>query len=213
MILQRICERIQREFPQVKIAEIVEDLNEIQKDFCIETEILKKSGDLTIVAATVTYTLLTEFSDLDKILRVDFLDANSKFLEGEDTLKMDIKPNGTITFYDYYGQTITEIPSGISTIRFYYSYVPATLVSGTLSASPAIPDQLHDGLIHGELARLYSRFPVIAKTFSDGSTAQVKDFSSVQYNEAKYKEYVIKAKKLANIEKSLLDSKTKADQF
>lgn len=213
MTLGRICERVQREFPSVKIAEIVEDINEIQKDFCIETEILKTSGDLTIVASTVTYTLLTEFSTLDKVLRVDFLNSSGVLVDEDDTLKMDIKPNGTVTFYDYEGDSITSIPNGISTIRFYYSYTPATLVSGTLTASPDIPDQLHDGLVHGELARLYSRIPMVVKQFPDGSTAQTKDFQSLQYNEAKYREYVIKAKKLANIEKSLLDTKTNADQF
>ena len=213
MTLQRICERIQREIPQVKIPEIVEDINEIQKDFCVETEILRKTGDITIVANTVTYTLLTEFSTLDKVLRVDFLDSSGVLVDEEDTLKMDIKPDGKVTFYDYYGQAITTIPSGIATIRVYYSYTPATLVSGTLTASPDIPDHLHDGLVHGELARLYSRIPTIVKAFPDGSTAQTKDFQSMQYNEVKYREYVIKAKKLANIEKSLLDSKTKPDYF
>jgi len=204
MILEKICERIQREFSDVRIVEIVEDLNDIQKDFVIETEILKTTGNLTIVANTVTYTLLTEFSTLDKVLRVDFLDS---------TLKMDIKPNGTITFYDYYGDAITEIPSGITTIRFYYTYHPATLSSGTLSATPDIPSQLHEALVYGELARLHSIMPTLVKTFQDGSTAKIKDFQSLQFNEMKYREFIIKAKKIANTEKSDLGIFIKADQF
>lgn len=212
MTLFRIIERIQREFPNVKAGEIVEDLNDIQKDFCIETKILKKYGDITVVANTVTYTLTTEFSTLDKVLRVDFLDSSGEPVDEEDTLKMDIKPDGKITFYDYYGQTISEIPSG-TTIRVYYSYTPTTLVVGTLTASPDIPSQLHEGLICGELARLHSSTPTIVKQFQDGSIAKMKDFQSIQLNESKYHEYVVKAKKLANAEKSELDSKTNADQF
>lgn len=212
MTLQRILERIQREFPDVKGAEIVEDLNDIQKDYAIETEILRTSGNITVVANTVSYTLTTEFSTLDKVLRVDFLDSTGALVDEEDTLKMDIKPNGVVTFYDYYGDAITEIPTG-TTIRVYYSYTPATLVIGTLTASPDIPSQLHDGLVYGELARLYSRIPTMVKTFQDGSTSKVKDFNSVQFNEAKYREYVIKGKKLANQEKSSLNSYSKPDYF
>jgi len=213
MILEKICERIQREFSDVRIVEIVEDLNDIQKDFVIETEILKTTGNLTIVANTVTYTLLTEFSTLDKVLRVDFLDSTGALVDDEDTLKMDIKPNGTITFYDYYGDAITEIPSGITTIRFYYTYHPATLSSGTLSATPDIPSQLHEALVYGELARLHSIMPTLVKTFQDGSTAKIKDFQSLQFNEMKYREFIIKAKKIANTEKSDLGIFIKADQF
>jgi hypothetical protein len=213
MLLNRICERIQREFPDARIVEIVEDLNDIQKDFCIETEILKTTGNLTIVANTITYTLLTAFSTLDKILRIDYLDSTGAFVDEEDSLKSDIKPDGTITFYDYYGDAITTISDTIATIKFYYTYTPAVLSSGTLSASPDIPSQLHQGLVHGVLAKYYSLFPAITKSFSDGSTAKVKDFQSAQFNEMKYREYVIKAKKLANMEKSELTIFTKADQF
>ncbi len=212
MILQRIIERVQREFPGVKAGEVVEDINEIQKDFCIETEILKKSTNLTVVANTVTYTLLTEFPTLDKILRVDFLDSTGELVDEEDTLKMDIKPDGTITFYDYYGDAITEIPSG-TTPKFYYTYTPATLVVGTLTASPDIPSQLHEGLVCKELANLHSKIPTIIKQFTDGSTARTKDFQSIQLNESKYHEYVVKAKKLANAEKSELTMNSKPDYF
>lgn len=212
MQLIRIIERIQREFPNVKAGEIIEDLNDIQKDFCIETEILKKSTNLTVVANTVTYTLTTEFPTLDKVLRVDFLNSTGTLADRENTLKMDIKPDGTITFYDYYGQAITTIPSGI-TPKFYYTYIPTALVVGTLTASPDIPSQLHEGLIYGELARLHSSTPTIIKQFQDGSIAKTKDFQSIQLNESKYREYVIKAKRLANAEKNELDFKTNADQF
>ena len=212
MQLNRIIERIQREFPDVRIVEIVEDLNDIQKDFCIETEILKTSGNITVVANTITYTLLTEFPTLDKVIRVDFLKSTGAFVDDEDTLKMDIKPNGTVTFYDYYGDAITEIPTG-TTIKVYYTYHPATLSSGTLTASPDIPSQLHEALVFGELARLHSIFPTMVKQFTDGSTARIKDFQSLQFNEVKYREFVIKAKKIANTEKSDLTIFTKAEQF
>jgi len=213
MTLKRILERIQREFPDIKGVELVEDINEIQKDFCTETDILKKSGNLTIVTDTVTYTLSTAFTTLDKILRIDFLDSTGALVSETDTLKIDIKPDGKITFYDYYGDTITTIPTTIATITFYYTYFPAVLVITALTASPEIPDQLHEGLIYGELARLYSRIPTIMKTFQDGSIARTKDFQSIQYNEAKYKEYTIKAKKMANAEKSRLTGFSQADQF
>lgn len=212
MQLNRICERIQREFPDVRIPEIVEDINDIQKDFCIETEILKTSGNLTAVASTVTYTLLTEFPTLDKILRVDFLDSDGNPLETTETLKMDIRPDGTITFYDFYGGSLTELPSG-TTIKFYYTYTPTTLVAGTLSASPDIPSQLHEALVFGELAKLHSTIPTLNKVFQDGSSMKVKDFQSLQFNEMKYREFVIKAKKVANTEKSVLSSSTTGTGF
>lgn len=213
MTLGRIIERIQREFPDVKGAEIVEDINDIQKDYCIETEILKTSGNITIVANTVTYNLLTEFPTLDKVLRVDFLDSSGEPVGETDELKMDIKPDGNVTFYDFYGDVISSIGDTVATIKFYYSYTPATLVIGTLTASPDTPSQLHDGLVYGELARLYARIPTTIKTYPDGSTAKAKDFNSVQFNEAKYREYVIKGKKLANQEKSSLSVYSQADQF
>lgn len=211
MTLMRLLERIKREFPNVKDVEIVEDLDNIHKEFCHETEILKTSGNLTIVANTVSYTLSTEFPTLDKILRIDYLDSAGDFENETDQLTVDVKPDGTIRFYDYYGDDISTI--AVTTIKFYYTYIPTTLSARLQSSSPEMPSQFHDALIHGELARLYARFPTIERRFPDGSTAMTKDYDSVKYHEVKYQEFVTKAKRYANTEKSSLNFKTKADQF
>jgi hypothetical protein len=99
-------------------------------------------------------------------------------------------------FYDYYGTLQITQPTSIAKIRIYYSFIPNDLTAG--SNIPDIPDSLQDGIIYDVLEKFHQSAPTIMKKFTDGSTALVKDWDSIKYYNAKYKERIIDAKRYIN---------------
>jgi len=197
MTIYQIFELCQVEVPQAGETMILSILNEKIKDFAHSSEIYKRTGDITIVANTVEYTLATEFTDIDgeKIVKIDFLDSDSEQVESIYQLKYDIF-EGKIRFYSYLGNSITEIPSAIYYIRIQYVAVPATkTINSTLTE---IDSQFHEGLRAGVMATLYKLYATIDKVFPDGGFAKIKDMASMQYNEVLYDKTIHKAMRYAN---------------
>jgi len=197
MTINQIFELCQVEVPQAGETMILSILNQKIKEFAHSSEIYKKVDDITIVADTVEYTLVTEFSDIDgeKIVKIDFLDSTGEQVESIYQLKYDVF-EGKIRFYSYDGCAITEIPSAISTIRIQYVAVPADkAISGTLTE---IDSQFHEGLRAGVMAILYKLYATIDKVFQDGGSARIKDMASMQYNEMLFEKTIHKAMRFAN---------------
>jgi hypothetical protein len=132
MTSEHIQEEIEQIFPSIGRTKILQDINEVQKEFCRRSQILVGSSDETIVADTVAYSLPTACGALTSVI---FKDSAGTILLGENTLKYEVH-QGTITFKSYYQKQITEIPASISTITYYYVKIPTTLIapltSGTL---------------------------------------------------------------------------------
>lgn len=135
MTIEHIQEEIEQIFPLVGWTKILQDINEIQKEFCRRTQVLVGASDETIVADTVKYDLPTACGALSGVI---FKDSNGVILTGSSTLQYEVN-QGTITFKSYYNVQITEIPSSIGTITYQYVKIPTVLAepatSGTLTIS------------------------------------------------------------------------------
>ena len=133
MTVEHIQEEIEAIFPKVGRTKILQDINEIQKEFCRRSQILVGTSDETIATDTVAYGLPTACGALSSVV---FKDSDDAVLTGTDKLKYEVN-QGTITFKNFYHEAITEIPSGISTISYYYVKIPTVLAepatSGTLT--------------------------------------------------------------------------------
>lgn len=195
MKLLELIEEIRQHFPEVIRKEIVKDLNKAYKYFCHETRLTVKQSDLTIVANTVEYDLPTEFSDLDFIKAIIFKDSSGNVIDKTSELQFTII-NKKIKFYDFYGSSITAIPSDIATITFVYVYEPEDLEDD--ADEPSINDKFHDALIYKVLEKYYLTFPTITRQLPDQSIIKTKDFASAQAFGGKYKELELSGKKEAN---------------
>tara|TARA_R100001244_G_C5171601_1_gene131726 strand:+ start:8928 stop:9728 length:801 start_codon:yes stop_codon:yes gene_type:complete len=131
MTLEHIYDEVQQIFPDIGRTKILQDVNEVQKEFCRRSQILTSTSNETIVADTVVYNLPSACGALSSVI---FKDSDGAILLGTDTLQYEVN-QGTITFKSYYNLTITEIPSGISTISYYYVKIPTALVEPATSGS------------------------------------------------------------------------------
>jgi hypothetical protein len=195
-------ELCQIEVPQAGQTLILEIINEKIKEFCHRTEIYKKGDDLTIVSNTVSYTLVTEFTDIDgeMVKEIILKDSDGVIVNESQTLKFDII-NGVITFYNYYGNPITGIPSEIATISFVYVAVPTNkTISDTLTE---IDPQFHEYVRSGVMERLYRLYPTIEKRFQDGSTAIVKDIQMIQLSSSEFEKGIFRGTRFANSTSSI----------
>ncbi len=135
MTVEHIQEEIEQIFPLEKFGrtKILQDINEVQKEFCRRSQILVGESDETIAADTVEYDLPTNCGALSGVI---FKDSNGVALTGTSTLKYEVN-QGTITFKSYYNVQITEIPSGINTISYQFVKIPTALAEpltlGTLT--------------------------------------------------------------------------------
>ena len=195
MTLFQMFEQNKQHFPNVGLTQFTKDVNLAQRYFAHDTRILVKQANLTIVSNTVEYTLSTEFSDIDGELvkEILFKDSNGELLDSSDTLKFTIT-NGKIRFYDYYGDSITTIPSSISTITFIYVYVPTDLSNDT--DEPVLDDQFHDALLYRVLMKYYVTFPMTQVI--NGQTIISISTSTSKYFHDLYKELELSAKRKAN---------------
>lgn len=211
MTILQIVELVKEEIPQAGHTQILAELNQVIADFAHETRIYKRTGAITIVANTVSYTLSTEMTDIDGelILGVYFKDSTGELVDETDTLKYSVI-NGVIRFYDYYRVPITSISDDITTITtVYVAKVTTKTASDTLTE---IPNQFHQGLLDGTLARLYKRYATVERQFPDRSTALTKDLSTAQYNQILYEKSRLAGKKYAN-EYTGVSMQSEADQF
>lgn len=198
MTLFQMWEEVQQHFPNVGKTQFTFDLNKVYKHFAHETRLLVKQADLTIVDDTVEYTLATEFTDIDGELvkEILFKDSDGEFVDEHSVLTFRII-NGKIRFYNYKGESISEIPTDeISTITFFYVYVPTEL--STDAGTPVLDTQFHDALVYKVLDKYYATYPSVTRQFQDGSIAQTRDLSTAQYFGMKYKELEIAGKRKAN---------------
>jgi hypothetical protein len=211
MTILQIVELVKEEIPQAGHTQILAELNQVIADFAHETRIYKRTGAITIVTNTVSYTLSTEMTDIDGelITEVYFKDSTGELVDETDTLKYSVI-NGVIRFYDYYRQPLTSISDDVTTITtVYVAKVTTKTISDTLTE---IPSQFHQGLLDGTLARLYKRYSTIERQFPDGSKALTKDLNTAQYNQALYEKCRLAGKRYAN-EHTGVSMPSEADQF
>jgi len=196
MTIFNMVELCKVEVPKASETMIVALLNEKIKLFAHESEIYKNTGDITIVADTVEYTLATEFSDIDgeMVVSVNFLDSNREQVADIYQLKFDIS-KGKIRFYSYINTSITSIPSQIIHIEIQYVAVPPNKTVD--DALTEIDSQFHDGIRSGVASVLYSLYPTIDKILPDGSVLKLKDMTMMKYHENNYNTKLHNAKRFA----------------
>ena len=197
MTIYQIYEMCQIETPQASQTMIVELINQKIKEFCHRTEIYKQQNDLTIVSNTVSYTLSTEFTDIDgeMVREVIFKDSSGVIVRETQTLKFDIT-KGVVTFYDYYGNPITGIPSEIATITFIYVAVPST--KAITDSLTEIDSQFHEQVRSGVMEKLYKLYPTVEKKFTDGSTVMLKDVQMIQLSISEFEKGILRGTRFAN---------------
>lgn len=208
MNLTQIIERIQQEFPNKQVTEIILEVNKSYRDFASKSEVCVTYTDITSFNTCVDLNTDLDFPiDGKKIKDVNFLDANGA--EISSSLRFEITETGQMYFY--YGNTVqTSLPTSVEKIRIYYSYVPNKLSLPT--DEPDMPTELQDGIIYDVLEKFLQTAPTMMKKFSDGSTMLVKDWDSIKYYNAKYKEKIIDAKKYIN-SWTTMQSNSKADRY
>ena len=187
MTFLQIQETIEQIFPMIGRTQIKKDVNEVYREFCQRTEMVKTKSNITIVADTVEYTLPTDMNTLDRVV---YYDSSDVILLNENTLRYMVTQN-KILFLNYYYEQITEIPSAIATITYYYKKVPATLSAD--SSEPDIPSQFHNALIEGVLALYYYRFPSLERPTQTGMM-KVRDMQAGKIAERRFQDYIVKGK-------------------
>lgn len=190
MTFQNIFEQIFQIFPELGETQIKMDINSAYLDYCNKTELLSNYYEETPQIGVVSYYLP---DDVNAIYDVKFFDVNGKELTGSNTLKFSID-QGAITFYNYFGSDIQEIPSNIGKIVYYYTATPSKLIDD--SQSPLVPDEFHSALVSGVLKDYFAKFK-IDKVMQDGNIIKMIDLNVASYHDREYQKKVIEGKKYA----------------
>jgi hypothetical protein len=211
MTFQQIKEAIKQVFPERTLSEyrIVDtlvgiDVNRIYKEYVRKTRLVKNSYDESIEENVVTYTLSDSVSE---IYNISFLDSSEKEVSQTEQLRFSINDRD-ITFYDYYGQELTAIPS--LTIRYFYIEKVDSMVGD--SDEPEFDEELHDALIAGVLADYLARYPSLTVQFDDRVELK-RDLQGAAWWANKYQEKIKDGKRISNRNKNSCSTNGVHDNF
>jgi len=186
MTTQNIVENILTVFPQVKEKQVIFDLDDAQKLFCIETGLLETRGSLSAISTSVAWTLPSNFGGLTDVA---FYNSDGEPLyNGVDfSYGWDIE-FGKFYIYSLTSTPITGLDSGIDSVYIHYKKTPTTIASR--STALEIDDQFTKAIEHHLLANYFAKYP----TLENG----IRDLNSASWHQRRYEELRIRAKGFAN---------------
>lgn len=189
MTLENIVEQVQQLFPNIQQAQILKEIDIVQKEFVEETGLLEAEGQLEGIDENTMWQLPSDFKVLK---RIDYYDVQGYPLDPEG-MSYDIE-RGNIYFKSTTGEVLLQMPENLVYIVLQYLKVPGNITA--LTSVLDIPQEFHNAILAKTIERMYARFPVDVLT-KDGP-AKMKDWSAVQYWKGEYRNFVIRAKQQAN---------------
>jgi hypothetical protein len=198
MTIQNLIEGAQRSFPKARHAELIKDIDVVQKRFSRETLLLEKEGSLASPSTTLSWDLPSDFIELaDKdSIQLYNSDGDPLYL-GQLEIEAVID-NGHITFYSTTTTTIDNMPSSVDSAYIRYRYVAPDVDEYTDTLT--IDESFHEGIEAGVMERLYARYPTIPLLNEPGAAGQIfrHDTNMISYWKGVYTENRINAKKYRN---------------
>lgn len=175
MTPQQLVEIVKIQSPETPVTYIEIQLLNAFKDFADRTRLLRTSVTLNAASfnASMEYTL---GATVNAVEGLELFDANGKY--STTPIRYAIYDNRKLKLFNEFGEEITALPSGISTIRLWYIAIPAALTEIS-----SIPEQYHEALCEKVLAKL--------------SRVQ-KDYNGYQIAIGEYNRYIADAIKFSN---------------
>lgn len=188
----QIWETIHQVFPLIPQSQVVNDIDDMQKQFAGETKLLTTRALLSSISTNVGWALPSDFRSLDKIVLYDS-SSNPKYL-GDENLSYEIE-FGKFFIYSLTETPITGIPTSIASIYLHYTKYPSTI--SAVASSLTIDEEFTPAILAGLLAKYFKLFP-IDKVGRDGNVGKAFMLDVAREWEREYEKQRIKAKRKAN---------------
>lgn len=155
MTAQTIVENIRRVFPDISIQQILKDLDQAQKIFCNDLDLLQKRATLNDIHSNTAWELPNDFVRLYDIRAYDINEQN---IDLEDYYLAHEVEFNKLFIYSMTRTPIKKIPDSISLIYIHYIYKPIQI--NTEDSIISIPEDFAKALEHYLLQDYFSKYPV-----------------------------------------------------
>lgn len=191
MTVKNAVESIMLAFPQLPEPLVLMYLDNAQKDFSRETNILTARAELSSIDANFAWVLPSDFIEFKDLKAYDS-DGNAYEIKDQN-LKFEIE-FGKLYAKSTSGVPLTAIPDAINKIYLHYVKSPSSITS--ISSSFGVDEDLQMGVIARVYQILYGSIPTDVEV-RDG-VAKILNLNAAKYWEGQYIEKRREGKRKAN---------------
>lgn len=189
MTVNQIVESILQSFPQAQPKQILLDIDTAQKNFALESGLLRKKGLLSSISTNTAWLLPNDFNSLIDVLIYDGNGVSTTLEERNLAYEIEL---GKFFIYSLTSTTITGVPAAIATIYLDYAYKPST-ISG-LTDTLTIDEEFHEGIEAKVLSKYFAKFP-INSVDGNGQVVSYYNVAMAKYWSDVAQSYINKAKR------------------
>jgi len=184
----RLFEQVKKVFPGLGETEILQEIDNVQKELTEESKALAARGQLVDISTNTAWVLPAEFLELFDVVAYDS-NSNPVFLSSYN-LAHEIE-FGNFHLYSLTETPITGINSGITSI--YLEYYKKSATVNSLTSVLEFKDVFHAGVRAGVLRNFYSLYPVDIAI--NDKIIRAKDVTSIKVFDKEYERVIKRLKR------------------